>query len=220
MKFTITKSFIAKCIFVLLLLQVSAFKVNGQEGYVAPPNSVFASSHPSSRPDSLRRFYLGLGTGINNYTGILGIGIELRTIDQLLVRGGVGIGSWGTKYTIGALVEMRPGKSGWMFGVSYSGCSGLSNFKTSLMVDSASTTVSRQVNVNLNPAASLNFTASYNWVFHKHNKFFLEFGYAVPLQTNPFTVTDGSVLTSTSVAVLNLTAPGGVIIGVGVMFGL
>jgi len=219
MNFTITRSIVPQGIFIFLLLQAVVLKVSAQEGYVAPPNSVFAP-RANLQPDTLRRGYLGLAVGINNYTGAFGIGLDIRTIPQLLARLGAGIGSWGTKVSIGLKYEEHPGKTGWVYGAAFTNSSGLNNFKESLMVDSAGTTVTKDVNLNLLTASTLNLTVSRNWVFHRHNEFFFEFGYSIALQNSPFQVTDGSVLTSTSKEVINITAPGGFIIACGVMFGL
>jgi hypothetical protein len=219
MKSATIKSIIIKVAFTFSLFQVWVLKVSAQEGYVAPPNSVFAA-HPASQPDTLRRVYLGLGIGINNYAGALGIGLDIRTVPQLLMRLGAGFGTWGTKVSIGLRYEEHPGKTGWIYGLAYTNSSGLSNYKISLMVDSANTVVTKDVNLNLLTASTLNLTVSRNWVFHRHNEFFFEFGYSIALQNNPFVVTDGSVLTNTSKEVINITAPGGFIIACGVMFGL
>ncbi|HXP48918.1 MAG TPA: hypothetical protein VN922_03130 [Bacteroidia bacterium] len=213
-----------KKILLALFITITALQAGAQD-YYAPPtnrnNSVQSNntSTNSSSADSVPRFYLGLGTGLNNYVGIIGIGAELRTIDPLLVRAGIGIGTWGTKITIGLRYELHH-TSGWVFGVSYSNCSGLSNFKTNLQVDSAGNSTNKNVTLNLNDVGVLNLTATYNWVFHRRNKFFLEFGWSVPLQTNPYSVQDGSVLTPASEQVIGLLEPGGLIIGIGVMFGL
>jgi len=46
----------------------------------------------------------------------------------------------------------------------------------------------------------------------------LLFGYAIPLQSNRWRVTDGSVLSSTSKSVLNMSHPGGLILAAGFAF--
>ena len=126
----------------LLLLSITIVMQCMAQDYYAPPasrNNSVRANNPSagnSTSDTVPRFYMGLGTGVNNYVGLIGIGAELRVADPLLVRAGIGIGTWGTKITIGLRYEMHH-TSGWVFGLSYSSCSGLSNFKTNLTVDSA-----------------------------------------------------------------------------------
>ena len=44
------------------------------------------------------------------------------------------------------------------------------------------------------------------------------FGYAIPLQSNRWRVTDGSVLSGNSESTLNMLQPGGLILGAGFAF--
>jgi len=110
--------------------------------------------------------------------------------------------------------------SGFAFELGYSYCTGLNNFSTSLPTDSAGYTTTKTVSVNLLPAASLNLIVSYNWVFHNRNQFYINTGYAVPLQTSPYQVTDGSTLTADSKYTLSILSPGGIILSCGFMFAL
>ena len=94
---------------------------------------------------------------------------------------------------------------------------------SSLVITKTSCTLStlnKEVTLDLLKASTVNITASYNWIFHSHHKFFIEFGYAFAMQTNSFVVKDGSVLTDVGVKTLRLVQPGGLITGIGVMFGL
>jgi hypothetical protein len=208
-----------KKIALIVCISVIAFCANAQDYYPSPATKTSPAPVSNAVRDTVPKFYLGLAVGLNNYTGIFGVGAEIRTVDPLLVRVGAGIGSWGTKLTVGLVYELHH-TSGWAFGISYSSCSGLSNFKTNLQVDSAGNATTKNVTLDLNTTGVLNFTATYNWVFHRRNKFFIELGYSVPLQQNPYSVTDGSILTSQSEQVMSLLAPHGVIIGIGVLFGL
>jgi hypothetical protein len=56
--------------------------------------------------------YLMLGTGLNSYHGIVGIGIEQRITDVVGVRAMAGIGSWGTKIG-GGLIFRKHGLKVW-----------------------------------------------------------------------------------------------------------
>jgi hypothetical protein len=200
-----------------LLVNYSSF---AQSSYTPPTTTGY--SRPEIHSDDSTRFFLGFGTGVNNYVGIIGIGVDFRVYKTFYLRAGAGIGTWGTKLSIAARYEINEGK-GWVLGLTYCRCSGLNNFQTQLVVDTStlySSTVTRQVTLNLNPASSVNLTASYNWIFHKHHKFYLEFGYAVALQTAPYQVLDGSILDSSSKAALNILSPGGIVLDCGFMFGL
>jgi hypothetical protein len=165
--------------------------------------------------DSLPKFYLGLGTGINNYTGLLGIGADISIHNNFMLKLGGGIGAWGTKLSAGIKYVKRDA-DGWGVGVSYSICSGVKNVKLNLET-SAET---KDVTMNLSTASTLNLTASYNWVYSNHNRMFLELGYAVPFENNPYKITDGSILSTNGKNAMHFIQPGGIIFGFGFMFAL
>ncbi len=181
----------------------------------------FSQNKPAtiSPTDTLPYTYLGFGTGINNYVGILGVGADIRVHDKIFIRLGAGLGSWGYKYTAGIRLEHTYAK-GWGFGASISFCTGLKNFKTDLETVSGNIVSTKSVTLDLLQARTFNLTASHNWIIGKHNRFFLEFGYAILLDTNPYNVIDGSKLTDNAKTVLKMVQPGGIIIDIGFMFGL
>lgn len=45
--------------------------------------------------------YLDLSSGIDNHTGVLGIGATIPISNYFALRGGIGIGVWGTKLSVG-----------------------------------------------------------------------------------------------------------------------
>lgn len=192
-----------KKLFVVAVIIVTVLRMNAQ-------------SDGNTKSDSLPVVYLGIGTGINNYTGLIGLSVNLRAYDKIFIQGGIGIGSWGTKMTIGLRYDLSY-KKGWSFGVGISTCSGLTDFKTNLELQNGT---SKDVILDLNRANTLNLKATYNFRLGKNNNFYLEFGYAAPLETSPWTVKDGSVLSSTSMSVMEMVAPGGILIGLGFTFGL
>lgn len=160
--------------------------------------------------------YLGLGTGINNYTALLGISGSLRIHDKLFVRGGFGIGGWGNKFSIGLKYD-ADNNEGWTFGIGYSICPGANNVKSAMPVESGG---NKKVTIDFLKASTINLTIGHNWSVGKSNIFYMEFGYAIPMQSNSWKVTDGSILSGTSKSTLNLIQPGGLIIGAGFSFGI
>jgi len=164
--------------------------------------------------------YLGFGVGLDNYCGILGIGATAKIVNPIYIRVGAGIGSWGTKLTGTLLYKEKP-LSGWTIGVGYSYSTGLSSFSPSLQtVDANGNTVTKNVNMTLLPASTLNLTAAYDWYYHNKNFFYLEFGYFLPFQSPPpYRINDGSVLNNISQSAISIDAPGGIVLGVGLMFG-
>lgn len=188
--------FIFLCVFLLIKLDAQNITENQPE-----------SSHP---------LYLGVGTGIDNFTGLIGVSGTLRVYDQLAVRGGLGIGGWGYKSSIGLKYDTRDA-GGWSYCLGYSYCSGLTNLKLNMELESGST---KNVQVDYLSASTLNLAIDRNWKVGKANIFYLEFGYAVPMQGKRWKITDGSAISSTSENVLKISQPGGLIFGVGFAFGL
>lgn len=174
------------------------------------------SSKKAIPPPSLS---LGIGAGLNNYCGILGVGMNCRVADPLYIRAGAGVGSWGYKLTAGILFKSNFA-SGWAFGAAYCYATGLSNFSSSLQtVGPYGSTPTESVDFTLQAASTLNITASYDWYFKNKNFFFLEFGYAVPFQEQPYTINNGYVLTSTSQEAMKIVSPGGIVLAIGLMWG-
>jgi hypothetical protein len=163
-----------------------------------------------------KTLYFGLGAGINNYTALLGVSGSVRVHDKLFVRAGCGVGGWGLKYSIGLKYDAHYDE-GWNFGIGYSICPGVNNVKANLQVESG---VNKEVTMNYSAASTINLTVGHNWSISKSIVFYMDFGYAIPLQSTAWTVTDGSVLSKTTKSGLNLLQPGGLIIGAGITFGI
>ena len=108
-------------------------------------------------------------------------------------------------------------KKGWSFGAGFSSCSGLKNFKTELELQSG---IKKEVTMDCLRANTLNIKATYYWKLGKRNNFYLESGYAIPMQSAPYKIKDGSVISETSKYVMDVVAPGGFILGFGFTFGL
>ena len=193
---------------IMFILFLFAFSVKSQETRKLPPK------------DTVPIVFIGGGTGVNNVCGMIGLVAGVKVTDNFFLRVGLGIGGWGTKFSAGFKYELKTTNS-WGFGLSYSSCSGLKNFKTNLeTVDSAKIIATRPVTVDLIRSSTINLTASYKWIFRNKNQFYVDFGYAVAIETDPYTIKDGSVLTSNGKAVLHILQPGGIIIGMGVLFGI
>jgi hypothetical protein len=205
----------------LTLVLVLATHLNAQDFKTANTNNKnnSAGSQNAQQSEDLPKFYLGIGSGINSYVGMIGLGADVRILNPLFIRAGIGIGSWGTKTTIGIKYERKHTK-GWVYGIAYESSSGLKDFKTKLEVDTLSSTIKKEVTIDLLRASSVNLTASYNWIFKKHNKFFIEFGYGIRVEQHPYKVKDNSKLTNLSIQTLRILSPGGLVFGLGVMFAL
>ena len=194
------------------LLIVLSFAAYGQDYYSKDSSKAYAKIEES---ETTSRFYLGMGMGINNDAGLVGVTTKIRVYRTFLVNAAAGLGSWGTKLTLGAKYEMKYTRC-WGFGVSYSRCSGFSDYINSF---ETTTNPSAEVTMDLLPASTLNLTATYNLYFKRNKLFYLESGYGIPLNVKPYRIKDGSILTPASESLMNFLQPGGIIIGFGFMFG-
>ena len=161
--------------------------------------------------------YLDLSTGIDNHTGVLGIGATIPFAKRFAFRGGVGIGVWGTKASIG-VKRQDLFQSGWGFGLGYSFCSGIDDIDITFTDTSGA---SRVVNMTLKNAGSLNLTINHSWTIWNKGLIFLESGYAVPTGPDtPYEVNSGGPLTADEELIMQILRPGGIILAIGIQIGL
>lgn len=187
---------LAACVLLLIRLDAQTITENQSE-----------QSHP---------FYLGVGTGIDNFTGTIGVSGTLKVYDKLSLRGGVGLGGWGAKSSIGLKYDTSDAGR-WSYCLGYSYCPGQDNLKLNMEMSTGS---KQDVTLNYLSASTINLAIDRNWRVGKANIFYLEFGYAIPMQSNRWKVTDGSSISSNSERVLNISQPGGLILGAGFAFRL
>ncbi len=194
---------------ILLFVFLLAFKLQAQ-GIRKTPHK-----------DTIPIIYIGAGSGINNVCGMIGVAVSVKATDNFFLRVGLGLGDWGSKFSAGFKYELKATNS-WGFGLSFSSCSGLKNFKTNLeTTDSSKKIIAvKQVTLDLLRSSTVNLTVSYKWIFRHKNQFYVDFGYAIPIETEPYTIKDASILTNNGKAVLRILQPGGIIIGIGVLFGI
>ncbi len=174
-----------------------------------------ARTHYMNDKYTTPKFSLGLGSGVNSYTSALGISGNVKLVDRFFLQGGLGIGGWGKKYSIGLRYDMRKG-NGWSYGLGYSECMGLNSFNLTINENSV---VTKQT-LRLHETGCINIKASYNWMISKSNLLYLDLGYAFPMKNDPWTLKSGPSLSETAITTLNLLAPGGMILGIGITLGL
>ncbi len=173
--------------------------------------------NPFLQPESNAKAYLGLSTGINNMVGLLGAQVEIVANKHLVAGAGIGLSSWGTKWEL----NLQYYTQGWYkFYIKggYSRNSGLDNFETQMELQNGS---KEYVFMDLNPVGNVFFTAGHAWKVGKRNKFYIEGGYAVPLDTEGYyTLLDPVELSNTSEQVLQIMRPGGLVIALGINFAI
>lgn len=167
-----------------------------------------------NRTEQSHPFYLGVGTGFDNFTGLIGVSGTLRVYDKLSVRGGYGVGGWGLKSSIGLKYDHKD-EGRWSYCLGYSYSSGLENLKQNFELESGD---EKDISVDYLSCQTINLAVDRNWRIGKANLFYLELGYSIPLQSNRWSVTDGSALSGNSKTILNSLQPGGLILGAGFAF--
>lgn len=158
--------------------------------------------------------YVGFGTGFDNFTGFMGVSGTLKVHENFSVRGGTGLSGWGFKNSIGLKYDTKE-IGGWSYCLGYSHSPGFKGIEMDIELASGGT---QETTVDYLSASTINLAIDRNWKIGKANIFYIEFGYAIPLQSNRWQTTDGSVLSSSNEAVLRLLQPGGLILGAGFAF--
>ncbi|MGZ3863873.1 MAG: hypothetical protein ACXVPN_02035 [Bacteroidia bacterium] len=203
------------CLLVLHSLSMLPQQINAQPAPVRRPISMAAS-------DTLPKIYVGGGSGLEYFSGIIGVVAGYKLTPNLILKAGLGIGGWGRKFSAGITYYFKPGSS-WGLGLSYSSSSGNNNATTNLdVINDSGMVVKQSVHIALLRASTVNLMVSKRWVFRKKNEFLLEGGYCVPVETDPYKTLDGSILAEKSKRVLRLQQPGGyhLILGISLLFGL
>lgn len=164
-----------------------------------------------------RSTYIGLSLGMYDY----GIGLvgEVPFGYNYSLFGNVGLGGWG--YKAGAGIMYYPSNSpfGHGFGLGYTYAGGFEGFETTLTVEPNDQEM--LVALDLYGVSTLNLMYSYSWALGRSMKFALVTGYAVKLGGDTYTVkTPGVELTSESKMVLRIMQPGGLTLGLRMMFGI
>jgi hypothetical protein len=164
---------------------------------------------------SFPAFMLGAATGMNSYSGLLGIVVKLNFFDRVALEGALGIGSWGKKFSVGIIYQKTAGSM--YFGLGYSALPGVAGLKLNLELANKNM---QEITVDFLQASTLNVKMGSNWKVGRKHLFYIEYGYAIPLQPHPWVIKNGYALSKTSIAELHLIQPGGLLFGLGFLFGL
>jgi hypothetical protein len=194
--------------FTVLCIQLSSQEVN--QG-IQPNLEV---KHPSA--------YIVLGSGINNTTGLLGLGIDVKIVEQVSGMFMLGLGSWGTKLSAGAKF-FRKYPVGVAYQASFSHSRGVSDIEMDVQViDKNGSEVNQKVDMDLNPVNNLNLGVGYYWKLGRNSRFNLDLGYSLPLTalSDSYKIKTKDVqLTSMQKSFFGIMQPGGLLLGIGFSFG-
>ncbi|GAA5024584.1 hypothetical protein GCM10011506_08310 [Marivirga lumbricoides] len=167
-------------------------------------------------PEERPKFYLGIGTGMNSYTGLAGISANYIIDNKLFAQAGLGLSTWGFRSSIGLRYDQSY-NNGLTFGINYIHSSGIPEIDLELEDNSGST---REVNMLFESVGAINLKTGYNWWIGKYTIFNMKVGYSIPFKSSPWVVNDGTNLSPISEEVLRILAPGGIIFELGFSFGL
>src|SRR5690606_10760000 len=135
--------------------------------------------------------YLGPGSGLYTYTGLVGFMAEVPIIPHFTVFAGGGLGGWGYKLGGGALFYLhKDDYLGSAFGVGVSNAFGIDNFETSSFSLEGNNGETSYVVLDLYNAPSLNLSYQYHIKMGTAGKFVIGTGYAFPMVDSPYKLVD------------------------------
>jgi hypothetical protein len=199
-----------KTLSILALIAFSTFSLSAQ-------NKAAKISSKTDGTDETRHSYLGLTSGINNIGGMGGVTFETPISDNFSAKLGAGLGLWGLKFGLAGKYYKQYAKT-WSFGAGYSTASGFTKIPLELRRQS-NPNVDEKMDVNFDRSHTVDFVAGRMW----GNKvlFGLELGYAIRVAGGTaYTVDKSIVLADDSANALKFLRPGGLIVGVNLIFRL
>jgi hypothetical protein len=202
----------------ILVLSAATFSTSLAQDNATPTYKNDRPHKHNVYSNSISPIYITVSTGINNNTGVVGVGLEVPVTKQLSVEGGVGASTWGTKVYGGGKYYLRPGHRGWAFGAGITYNSGIATFNETLATINDD---NEPVTLDLKPQVNL-FLAAYQYfrLGRGNNRFYLEYGFSVPMSGgDKFDQTGGTEITSSSASAVRFLSPGGIIVAAGFSFG-
>ncbi len=165
-------------LFLLICLFICSHVAFAQ--YESPYKNESSSVSSSENPN----FYLGLGTGLNYKTGALGLSLAYRMAPKTLVELNMGLGGYGSKIGLGGVFNVVE-KGAWCPSLSFSRASGFSDLLTTVEVEvpGSNNAATTETKINLSPMFTLTPGVQRQFISKKGNRFVLEFGFAIPLNT-------------------------------------
>jgi hypothetical protein len=162
--------------------------------------------------------YLGLSTGLNNESGIMGFNIDLPLNKKLSLGAGFGEGTWGAKaYSEVRYYITERCHRGWALGAGITYASGSNNFKQTLETINGK----EKVTLNLHPQDNVFFALYRFWSLgREYNRIYANIGYSVPFHDARYKVIYGDPLTQSTSDGLRSLSPGGLVVGAGISFGI
>jgi hypothetical protein len=183
----------------------------------APPEKK-AGPGASSLPPAAT--FLEIEAGWNSNTGI-GLKIDHLIVNNASIEAGLGLGAWGFKASGGARYYFTPPfRHSLGAALSYSFGSPQDVTVELEVNDGFGGAEEDSVDFSINPCAVVNLTYAYDIEMSPRFKLCLEAGYGISLNSEPYTVRDDRTLTKKSRQVMDIVAPGGVVVSLGLGFAI
>lgn len=183
-----------------------------------PSFSLFAQSPaPKASAGFSHSPNVAVGTGINNNTGLLGVDVEVPLVDQFSLDGGLGLSTWGYKFTGSGRYYLKPGNLGWALSAGFTMNTGLAGFQNDMETIYGNT---ERVELDMLPTTNIFFSV-YKFVALGKGKsrFYFNLGYSAPTSSRYYTQISGDPISKQSEKVMSILRPGGIIAAIGFSFG-
>lgn len=188
----------------------------------ATQSSIAQVKEKEMKAVSCPKFYLGISTGFNNPTGIIGPHIDIP-INDFSISTGIGLSTWGLKLAAEGRYYFRPCNKGWAVGAGITHSTGLGRYNGEVVLSSG---LKSKLDIELKPVTNAMLSVYHFWKIGRQNRFHLQMGYSARLTNDVYEVktlgTSGKPfsLSDDQDRAFNILAPRGFIASLGFSFAL
>ncbi len=172
----------------------------------------------SKSPFDIVYHSIGISTGFNNPTGIIGLDYEKFFNPRFSINTGIGIGTWRMKIPLYVKYYFQTYKHGWTLASGFTYCRGGDNLA---FVNEVKTKRHHTYTyVDLSPMANY-FLGVYHYrrIGRRNHRSYFMAGYSLQLTTVQFKPQPGYTILDNTSKNIKFSAPGGFILGTGLAFG-
>ena len=209
----------------LSILRVSIVAFSFCIGALLTSSSVQAQERLAAPPLGAGKTFVGLESGLNSKVGLIGLRLQTAPNNRAVVGLGAGLGTWGIKLGFYGRYYFKESFRGSYLHLGYSLATGRRNFETELEIEDTDlgSIENRMVLLDLNPVGLIDLGYGYSARITPNSRLYFQTGIAFRTARVVDTYdlrTDGVRLTGTSETVMQILSPGGLILAIGIDFGL